>query len=183
MATKSSIPVNKRKSIKMDERPCPLVQPLAIQLIKAPRGTMNHTYSDFSKCPAVEGYENTNKIEDMTFSQKVHHILSSPEQYDKWISWMPHGRAFKIHVSPQIPDFKYRIQWYLLTIASSSKHLSQVPTMFETHICPKYFGHKRYSSFLRALNNYGYKHISRGTDRNCKLTYKCHTCTDTMSIH
>ena len=80
----------------------------------------------------------------MSFSQKVHHILSNPE-YEQWISWMPHGRAFKVHV----------------------------PVVFESKILPQYFGHKRHSSFLRELDNYGFKHITRGPDRNCK--YLLHT--------
>lgn len=118
------------------------VKPATIQVVQTPRGTMNHSYRDFSKVPPQEGYEGPKSIDDMTFSQKVHHILSQ-EEYNNWISWLPHGRAFKIHV----------------------------PVLFESQVCPKYFGHKRYSSFLRELNNYGFKHISKGVDRNCKFTF------------
>ena len=102
---------------------------------------MNHSYRDFSQVPPQADYEHPTEIKNMTFSQKVHHILSEPA-YAKWISWMPHGRAFKVHV----------------------------PAMFETMVCPKYFAHRRYSSFLRELNNYGFKHVSKGVDRNCKLS-------------
>ena len=109
------------------------------QPLTAPKGTANHSYRDLSKVPAAVSYEHPKSIKEMTFSQKVHQILSNPE-YEEWISWMPHGRAFKVHI----------------------------PTLFETQVLPLYFGHKRYSSFLRELNNYGFKHISRSTDRNCK---------------
>mmetsp|Transcript_377 Transcript_377/g.800 ORF Transcript_377/g.800 Transcript_377/m.800 type:complete len:309 (-) Transcript_377:2728-3654(-) len=126
---------NKRRS-KYEEPEFP-VKPVTIQAIKPPRGTMNHSYRDFSQVPPHKNYVQPTEIKDMTFSQKVHHILSNPEN-EKWISWMPHGRSFKVHV----------------------------PVMFETQVCPKYFNHKRYSSFLRELNNYGFKHISKGTDRN-----------------
>ena len=53
---------------------------------------------------------------------------------------MPHGRSFKVHV----------------------------PKTFEATICRFYFGHQRYSSFLRDLSKHGFKHISKGPDRNCK---------------
>ena len=128
---------NKRRG-KLDEPEFP-VKPVTIQVIKTSRGTMNHSYRDFSQVPPPADYEHPAEIKDMSFAQKVHHILSQPE-YAKWISWMPHGRAFKVHV----------------------------PVLFESQVCPKYFNHKRYSSFLRELNNHGFKHISKGTDRNCK---------------
>jgi len=38
--------------------------------------------------------------------------------------------------------------------------------MFETRVCQKYFGHSRYSSFLRQLSNHSVKHITQGNDRN-----------------
>lgn len=128
---------SKRKG-KREEHDFP-VKPVTIQVVQAPRGTINHSYRDFSKVPAKDDYKCPTDINEMTFSQKLHHILSQ-EDYEKWISWMPHGRAFKVHV----------------------------PVLFESQVCPKYFGHKRYSSFLRELNNYGFKHISKGADRNCK---------------
>jgi len=120
------------------EEPKFLVEPRVIQVVKKPRSFMNHSYRDFSSVPKELDYEVATKIEDMTFPQKVHHILSQDE-YKKWIGWMPHGRAFRVHL----------------------------PAWFEQKISEKYFGHKRYSSFLRQLSNHGFKHISKGTDRNC----------------
>lgn len=114
------------------------VEPTVIQQIKTPRGTMNHSYRDFSRVPAEADYEHPTEIDDMSFAQKIHHILSNVD-YAKWISWMPHGRTFRIHV----------------------------PVMLESQVCPVYFHHRRYSTFLRELNNYGFKHITQGPDRNC----------------
>jgi stage V sporulation protein SpoVS len=114
------------------------VEPRVIQVVKKPRTYMNHSYRDFSLVPAEIDYEAPEKISDMTFAQKVHHILTQ-EEYKKLIGWLPHGRAFQI-LSP--------------------KRLEQAK------ILEKYFGHGRYSSFLRQLSNHGFKHISRGPDRN-----------------
>jgi hypothetical protein len=113
------------------------VEPRIIAVVKKPRTVMNHSYRDFSKVPAELTYERQTNIEDMSVAEKLHDILSI-EEYSHFVSWMSHGRAFKIHV----------------------------PKVFEEQICPKYFGHSRYSSFLRLLNNHGFKHISQGPDRN-----------------
>eukprot|EP00977_Amphora_coffeiformis_P028296 scaffold34922_cov141-Amphora_coffeaeformis.AAC.7 len=109
-----------------------------VQEVPPRKGTMNHSYRDYSKIQPSSDYAPVTDIDAMSFSQKVHAILSNPA-YEACITWMPHGRAFKV----------------------------TAPLAFEREACPKYFGHGRYSSFLRSLNNYGFKHISKGTDRNC----------------
>lgn len=114
------------------------VEPRLVSVIKKPRTIMNHSYRDFSCVPKELKQEEPTKIEDMSFSQKVHSILSLKEN-EPIISWMAHGRAFRVHI----------------------------PKLFEEQVCLKYFGHSRYSSFLRLLNNYGFKHITKGPDRNC----------------
>jgi hypothetical protein len=53
----------------------------------------------------------------------------------------------------------------VLTVCSRSSIV--VPVAFEKNISEKYFGHKRYSSFLRQLSNHHFKHVSQGPDRNC----------------
>ena len=114
-----------------------------IQAIKTPRrGVVDHSYREFSQLSPHPGYEAPLTIDDMTFSEKIHDILAQPG-YEKLVTWMPHGRAFKV----------------------------LVPSLFESQVCPRYFGHRSYLNFLRDLNCYGFKHISRGVDRNCK----CHT--------
>lgn len=114
------------------------VKPTVIQIVSKGRGYMNHSYRDFSNVPVTVDYAPTDNIEDMSFAEKVHHMLSQ-EEHKQTMAWMPHGRAFKVNV----------------------------PVIFERVVCQKYFGHKRYSSFLRQLNNHGFKHISKGPDRNC----------------
>jgi len=128
--------------------------PLAhvVQVIHKPREYVDHSYNDFSCVPAEPDDTFPSQIDEMTFAQKVHHMLSQVK-YQRWISWLPHGRAFKVHV----------------------------PAVFEKEALPKYFGHKRYSSFLRQLNNHGFKHIVKGSERNsyyheCMLRGMPHLC-------
>jgi hypothetical protein len=114
------------------------VEPRVIQVIKKPRNYMNHSYRDFSSVPAELKFEIPKKVSDMTFSHKMYHILSQ-EEYKKWIGWLPHGRAFQILVPKKLE---------------------------QSQLLEKYFGHGRYSSFLRQLSKHGFKHISNGPDRN-----------------
>jgi hypothetical protein len=114
------------------------VEPRVIQLIKKPRTYINHSYRDFSSVPPEMNYVVPENISDMTFSQRMHHILSQ-EEYKKWIGWHPHGRAFQILVPKKLE---------------------------QGQILQRYFGHSRYSSFLRQLSKHGFKHISNGPDRN-----------------
>lgn len=124
------------------------IEPRIIQIVKKPRTYMNHSYRDFSSVPPALDDEFPTEISKMTFPQKVHHILSQPE-YSRFISWQPHGRAFRIII----------------------------PKMFETKVCSKYMGHTRYSSFLRQLSNHSFKHITQGKDRNCYYHEVCYnTC-------
>jgi hypothetical protein len=114
------------------------VEPRLIQSIPKRKEYVNHSYSDFSTIMNYEYVRPTN-IDEMSFVEKIHDILSKPE-YENYISWKHHGRAFGI----------------------------TIPSMFEKIVCPIYFQHKRYSSFLRQLNNYGFKHLIKdGPNRNC----------------
>jgi hypothetical protein len=134
-AEKKPTPKKYNKKLK-EEHKFP-VTPRIVQIIKKPRTYVDHSYRDFSSVPPEIGHEEPAKIEDMSFAQKVHHILSQ-EEYSKWVSWTPHGRSFRI----------------------------DVPVMFERGVCEKYFQHKRYSSFLRQLSTHGFKHLTTGNDRN-----------------
>lgn len=112
---------------------------IIIQTVKKPHTVMNHSYRDFSQVPLDLNYTEKQDIDQMSFNEKVHHMVSQPE-HSKWVHWMPHGRAF----------------------------LFEMPKMLESNkILDKYFGHSRFSSLLRQLSNHGYKHISEGRDRNC----------------
>jgi HSF-type DNA-binding len=79
------------------------------------------------------------KIDDMSFAEKLHHMLSEKE-YETLICWMPHGRAFKV----------------------------LRPSEFERRVMPTYFGHSRYSSFLSMIRQYGLKSLTKaGPDQGC----------------
>ena len=94
------------------------LRPVIVQTVKPKAATMNHSYRDFSRVPPMPDHVPPDSIADMTFSQKVHHMLSQ-EHYSHAITWMPHGRAFKV----------------------------LVPKTFEKGICPVYFGHTRCKFF------------------------------------
>lgn len=114
------------------------VQPRVLQVIKKPKSICDHSYRDFSIVPSDGKYQPPKEIEEMNFSEKLHDILSN-ELYSGCIQWLPHGRAFKITVPKRLEQMR---------------------------VLQKYYGHNRYSSFLRQLNNHGFKHITRGVDRN-----------------
>jgi hypothetical protein len=128
---------NRRRELEMEAPTLP-VQPLVVRVVKKSRTHVNHSYNDYSIVPPTIDYQGEpTVINAMSFPQKLHHILAQ-EQYHQWIRWSPHGRAFRIHVS----------LW------------------FERYILPNYFPCDRYSSFVTKLNNYGFKLISQGKDRN-----------------
>ena len=71
------------------------------------------------------------------FPAKVHKILSIPE-FTHIISWMPHGRSWKV----------------------------LKPKLFKEIVMPKYFPHQsKYSSFTRQVNGWNFRRITRGPDR------------------
>jgi len=72
------------------------------------------------------------------FPNKLHIVLSNPN-YKHIITWMPHGRS-----------------WRVLQ-----------PDVFSEIALPKYFNNQsKYSSFMRQVNGWGFKRITRGPDRN-----------------
>ena len=38
--------------------------------------------------------------------------------------------------------------------------------LFAEHALPSYFGHKNYASFVRIVNAWGFRRITRGADRD-----------------
>lgn len=73
------------------------------------------------------------------FPQKLYHILRvvQADGYDSIISWLPHGRAFRIHKQHE----------------------------FENTVLPRYLAMTKRCSFLRQLNLYGFQRISAGLDK------------------
>lgn len=135
--TKKVFRKQRRKEAAVPARPVELA---ILRIVKRHRSVVNHSYQDYSRVPATIDYQGEpTEISDMSFLQKIHHMLSQ-EKYAKWISWMPHGRAFRIVVP---------------------KRLEQSGTFRD------YFGYSRYGAFVTQLNTHGFKHISKGEDRNC----------------
>lgn len=96
---------------------------------------VDHNYHDYSTCSLPEDLDNvldyssdSSEAVEKNFSLKLHGILEK-EEYKNYVTWMAHGRGFRI----------------------------LVPRIFEEVICPIYFNHSRYSTFMRQLNNYGFK--------------------------
>lgn len=86
--------------------------------------------------PPDDGYEVPTDLGTMSFSEKLHHLLSNKE-YNDCIAWVHHGRAFRVLV----PKF-----------------------LEQRKILQKYFGHNRYSYFLTQLQHYGLKQFTQGND-------------------
>lgn len=72
------------------------------------------------------------------FPAKLFEILSDEENSDI-ISWMPHGRGWKVHDSKR----------------------------FELEIIPKHFKLTKFSSFTRQVNAWGFRKVSNGVDKGC----------------
>lgn len=70
-----------------------------------------------------------------TFPMKLHKMLSDPEA-EGVITWLPHGRSWKI--------------------------LKQ--DNFESVLLPRYFDHSNISSFMRQVNGWDFRRIAKGTD-------------------
>jgi len=106
---------------------------------------VNHTYRDYSRYriehiqhidlnhnPQANALPSfvTSKRESSSFPANLHRILSNPE-YAHIISWMPHGRAWKLH----------------------NKHA------FLNEVVPSYFSQTKYESFTRQLTGWGFKKL------------------------
>jgi len=95
-------------------------------------------YQDYSTVKISDIYNEAPLVaSDAPFSIKLHKILSNPA-YSNIICWLPHGRS-----------------WRMLQ-----------PKVFEEKIIPLYFRHARISSFMRQVNGWGFRRISRGVDMN-----------------
>lgn len=103
---------------------------------RAPPRRIDHTYRDYSNFPVDDLPVGKKALTN--FPSKLHQILSFPG-YSHIISWMPHGRAWKIH------DKELLIR----------------------EVVPKYFVQSKYESFTRQLNGWGFKRLHQsGNDFN-----------------
>mmetsp|Transcript_11278 Transcript_11278/g.23744 ORF Transcript_11278/g.23744 Transcript_11278/m.23744 type:complete len:634 (+) Transcript_11278:113-2014(+) len=96
-----------------------------------------HDYSRISSSQLAHRISNV-KRKKPTFPQKLHTILSDEEAFGDIIMWMPHGRAWKI-----VDDRR-----------------------LEEEVLPNFFRHKSRASFLRQVNNWGFKRVLGGRDEN-----------------
>lgn len=100
---------------------------------------LRSSYKDYSLVAAKEDYEAPIKVEEMTFAEKLHHILSEPE-YSDFIAWESHGRAFRILIPRQLEEKK---------------------------ILHRYFGHSLFSTFLSQLRSSGLKPLVNTRNKGC----------------
>lgn len=108
--------------------------------LKNERRFVEHNYHDHAHDQPNFGEDLKGPYGDtIPFPFKMHDILSRMEAdgHSNTMSWMPHGRSFKIH------DLDG----------------------FHEHILPVYFRHTKKSSLLRQLNLYGFRRISAGPDK------------------
>lgn len=101
---------------------------------KNPRQFVQHNYHDHAHDVPLPGESPTGPLgsgDNIAFPFKMHDILTriDAEGYSDIMSWLPHGRSFKIHDQDG----------------------------FEEHILPLYFRHSKKSSLLRQLNLYGFR--------------------------
>mmetsp|Transcript_44055 Transcript_44055/g.79048 ORF Transcript_44055/g.79048 Transcript_44055/m.79048 type:complete len:433 (-) Transcript_44055:524-1822(-) len=100
---------------------------------------VDHTYRDFSRYIDEGGQLIKHKKCEANFPAKLHKMLSESTHSDV-ITWMPHGRAWKI----------------------LDKDL-----LFSS-VIPQYFVCKKYESFTRQLNGWGFKRLYQsGPDLGC----------------
>lgn len=112
-------------------------RPSTIQFVQIPRSHTDHTYRDFSEMAIEEGYTFPVDIEQMTFHEKLYHLLTyTSVQCRQSIDWCCNGRAFEI---------------------KSTEGLEQLGMLR----C--YFGFNGIQRFRKQLNNYGYKLLTRFT--------------------
>jgi len=99
---------------------------------------VDHTYRDFSRYIEEGGKLIKHKKSGNNFPARLHKVLSDHNEHA--ITWMPHGRAWKI------------IDKELLI----------------NQVIPNYYVCKKYESFTRQLNGWGFKRLHQsGPDSGC----------------
>jgi hypothetical protein len=105
------------------------------------RHFVQHDYTDHAHEVPLPGESTTGPLggENMPFPFKLYDTLTriDADGYSDIMSWLPHGRSFKIHDLDGFND----------------------------HILPMYFKHSKKSSLLRQLNLYGFRRICAGPDK------------------
>mmetsp|Transcript_13199 Transcript_13199/g.23985 ORF Transcript_13199/g.23985 Transcript_13199/m.23985 type:complete len:510 (-) Transcript_13199:207-1736(-) len=100
----------------------------------------SYVYRDFATIPApsMEGASlHPQSLQAQKLPAKLASILSDHD-LTSVIIWLPHGRSWRV--------------------------LNR--DLFAEHALPRYFGHKNYASFVRIVNAWGFRRITRGADRD-----------------
>jgi len=105
---------------------------------------VDHTYRDFSRFLISGGELRKCKRAGNNFPAKLHRILSDDRNNDV-ITWLPHGRAFQILKREELVS----------------------------RVIPNYFDCRKYVSFTRQLNAWGFKRLYQNGP-NCRSFY--HEC-------
>jgi len=93
------------------------------------KSVIDHTYRDYSQTDITDlPDDDRQQTSEELFPAKLHRILTTPE-YENIISWLPHGRAWKI----------------------------KNKQVFVSYILPRHFQHSNYESFNRSVNGWGMK--------------------------
>lgn len=85
----------------------------------------------------MQQQRDSSSIRSQKLPAKLNAMLSTPE-FEHIVGWMPHGRAWKVH----------------------STHL------FVQHVMPRFFEYSNYNSFIRLVNAWGFRRLTKGPDRN-----------------
>ena len=86
----------------------------------------------------------TKRLKLDTFPNVLHRILSE-EELSGIITWLPHGYSWKIINKSRLVD----------------------------KVIPKFFNHKKYKSFLRQVNGWGFIRINKGLDEGSYYQKVC----------
>mmetsp|Transcript_394 Transcript_394/g.906 ORF Transcript_394/g.906 Transcript_394/m.906 type:complete len:413 (-) Transcript_394:311-1549(-) len=109
---------------------------------RPPARRVDHTYREYSNLHPSE--LPIRKKAPTTFPSKLHQILSS-SAYTHILSWMPHGRAWKIH----------------------NKEL------LVREVISEYFVQSKFESFSRQLNGWGFKRLHQSGNDHTAYYHEC----------
>eukprot|EP00571_Detonula_confervacea_P010291 CAMPEP_0172299608 /NCGR_PEP_ID=MMETSP1058-20130122/1877_1 /TAXON_ID=83371 /ORGANISM="Detonula confervacea, Strain CCMP 353" /LENGTH=506 /DNA_ID=CAMNT_0013009119 /DNA_START=1 /DNA_END=1521 /DNA_ORIENTATION=- len=111
---------------------------------QTPKALQTYLYQDFantepSALNAGSFHERVppQSLQSQKLPSKLAAMLSDPD-HASIITWMPHGRSWKI--------------------------LNR--ELFSTFALPRYFGHSNHASFVRIVNAWGFRRITKGPDRD-----------------
>ncbi|KAL7544509.1 hypothetical protein ACHAWF_007886 [Thalassiosira exigua] len=99
-----------------------------------------YVYRDFASLPAPAGGSSTvhpQSLQAQKLPAKLASMLSDPDM-SSVIAWLPHGRSWRV---------------------VNREHFAELAL-------PRYFGHTNHASFVRIVNAWGFRRITRGPDRD-----------------